>query len=63
MRLGAIVRKIELRQPTVTGHLKILVEAELVHSQPIKNWVFYRADKATITVALSKLSTMLPPEQ
>ncbi|MET0173333.1 helix-turn-helix transcriptional regulator [Agrobacterium sp. lyk4-40-TYG-31] len=61
--LGAIVRKIELRQPTVTGHLKILVEAELVHSKPIKNWVFYRADKAAITAAVSKLSTMLSPEQ
>ncbi|MBB4000662.1 ArsR/SmtB family transcription factor [Aureimonas pseudogalii] len=61
--LGAIVRKIELKQPTVTGHLKILAEAELVHSKPIKNWVFYKVDQAAITAALSKLSTTLSPER
>lgn len=61
--LGAIVRKIGLKQPTVTGHLKVLVEADLVHSKPIKNWVFYKADEAAITAALSKLNTLLLTEQ
>lgn len=40
--VGFITEKIGLRQPTVTNHMKILLEAGLVDSKKIKNWVFYK---------------------
>jgi len=53
--VGAIVDKIGLSQPTVTNHLRIMADAELVTHRPIKNWVFYKADKVAILKALESL--------
>ena len=53
--VGAIVAKIGLSQPTVTNHLRIMADAELVTYRPIKNWVFYMADRVAILKALENL--------
>lgn len=53
--VGAITDKIGLTQPTVTNHLRILADARLVTYRPIKNWVFYKADRAVILKALENL--------
>jgi len=46
--IGRIVDKIELSQPTVTSHMKVLEKAGLVNSKKIKNWVFYKPDREKI---------------
>ncbi len=53
--VGAITDKIGLTQPTVTNHLKVLADAQLVTTRPIKNWVFYKADRAVILGAFDTL--------
>ncbi len=57
--LGAIVRKIGLKQPSVTGHMKVLVAAKLVSSKNIKNWVFYKLEEDSIRLALGQLEKAL----
>jgi DNA-binding transcriptional ArsR family regulator len=53
--VGAIVDKIGLSQPTVTNHMRIMADAELVTYRPIKNWVFYKADRVVILKTLESL--------
>lgn len=53
--VGFITDKTGLSQPTVTAHMKTLEAAGLVTSKKIKNWVFYKADRA----ALARLSQSL----
>ena len=57
--VGFITQKIGLSQPTVTSHMKILAEAELVTSKQIKNWVFYKPDRVRIERAIAQLGTDL----
>lgn len=51
--VGRIVDKIGLSQPTVTSHMKLLADAELVTSKKIKNWVFYKPDRKAINAVFS----------
>jgi ArsR family transcriptional regulator, arsenate/arsenite/antimonite-responsive transcriptional repressor len=46
---------IDLTQPTISHHLKVLRNAGLLHSQRRGSWVYYRV----IPEALQKLSVML----
>jgi len=55
----SITEKIDLSQPTVTSHMRILEKAGLVSSKQIKNWVFYKPNAAYISAALGDLSKML----
>lgn len=57
--LGAIVRKLGLKQPSVTEHMKILVAANLVQSKSIKTWVFYKLDREACSEALDQLKEVL----
>jgi DNA-binding transcriptional ArsR family regulator len=43
-----IAEKLGVSAPTAGEHLKILVEAGFLHSQRIKQWVFYRRDEDAI---------------
>ncbi len=54
-----IVKKLELAQPTVTSHMRVLVDAGLVTSKPIKNWVFYRLDEAALAMAWQAFSNRM----
>ncbi len=43
-----IAEKLGLSQPTVSAHMKILTQAELVRSKRIKQWTFYKRDEKRI---------------
>ena len=43
-----IADKLGLSQPTVSEHMKVLTQAELVRSKRIKQWTFYKRDEARI---------------
>lgn len=57
--VGFLTDKIGLSQPTVTTHLQVLAEADLVRSKKIKNWVYYRLNTARIDALLGDLSVAL----
>lgn len=54
--VGFITQKIGLSQPTVTSHMKVLEAAGLVTGKSIKNWVFYKPNKALAADVFSQLS-------
>jgi DNA-binding transcriptional ArsR family regulator len=54
--VGFIADKIGLKQPTVTSHMKVLSAAGLVSSKQIKNWVFYKANRDVLRIALAKVA-------
>ncbi len=41
-----IARKLGVSQPTASEHLKILAAARLIRAKRIKQWTFYKRDKA-----------------
>ncbi len=43
-----IARKLKVSHPTASEHLKILVQAGLVRGKRIKQWTFYKRNKAQI---------------
>jgi DNA-binding transcriptional ArsR family regulator len=43
-----IARKLGVTQPTISEHMKILVQAGLVRPKRIKQWTFYRRDDRRI---------------
>jgi len=43
-----IAEKLGLSQPTVSEHLRILVQAGLIRPKRIKQWTFYRRDETRI---------------
>lgn len=57
--VGFITEKIGLSQPTVTKHLQVLTEARLVTSKRVKNWMFYRPDRASIENTYRNLGEIL----
>lgn len=57
--VGFITEKIGLSQPTVTAHMKILLDAGLVSSKQIKNWVFYKPNRDILRTHLSVVSKLL----
>jgi len=43
-----IAEKLGVSQPTASEHLKVLSQAGLVRAKRIKQWTFYKRDKARI---------------
>jgi ArsR family transcriptional regulator len=43
--------KLGVSQPTLSEHMKVLVQAGLVRAKRIKQWTFYRRDEAAIAEA------------
>jgi ArsR family transcriptional regulator len=43
-----IAEKLGVSQPTLSEHMRILVQAELVIPKRIKQWTFYRRNEAAI---------------
>src|SRR5271168_3863632 len=43
-----IAEKLGVSQPTVSEHMRILTQAGLVSAKRIKQWTFYRRDKARL---------------
>lgn len=40
-----IAEKLRITQPTLSGHMRILVQAGLVKSKRIKQWIFYKRNE------------------
>lgn len=43
-----IAEKLGLTQPSVSEHMKVLIQARLVRSKRIKQWTFYKRDEKRI---------------
>ena len=43
-----IAEKLGVSQPTVTEHMKLLVDIGAVRAKRIKQWTFYKRDEASI---------------
>jgi ArsR family transcriptional regulator len=52
-----IADKLGVSQPAVSEHLRILAQAGLVRGTPIKQWIFYRRDEATIREVKKAIQT------
>lgn len=50
-----IAEKLEVSQPTVTEHMRILQQAGLVSSKRVKQWTFYKRDETRISELKSSL--------
>lgn len=49
---GALIAaKLEVSQPTVSEHLKILTQAGLIRPKRVKQWTFYKRDEKEIAAA------------
>ena len=47
----SIAEKLDVSQPTTSRHMKVLVDAGLVHATRIKGWTFYKRDEKGIAHA------------
>jgi ArsR family transcriptional regulator len=54
-----IAEKLGVSQPTLSEHMRILVQAGLVTPKRIKQWTFYRRDEAAIGALKAALSSDL----
>jgi ArsR family transcriptional regulator len=49
-----IARKLQISQPTVSEHLKILSQAKLLKTKRLKGWTFYKRDEPAIKAMKTK---------
>jgi DNA-binding transcriptional ArsR family regulator len=54
-----LAAKLEISQPTLSEHMRILAGAELVTAKRIRQWVFYRRDEARIAALMRELATTI----
>jgi ArsR family transcriptional regulator len=50
-----IEAKVELSQPTISHHMKILTKAGLVEAEKIGQWMWYRRNEKSLREALNAL--------
>jgi len=53
-----IAEKLGLSQPTVSEHMRVLVQSGLVRAKRIKQWTFYRRDEQRLLAALRSLRAL-----
>ena len=51
-----IAEKLGVSQPTLSEHMRILVQADLVTAKRIKQWTFYRRNEARIAALKTTFS-------
>lgn len=54
-----LAEKLGIAQPTLSEHMRILVQAELVRAKRIKQWTFYRRDESTIDRLITDIKQRL----
>jgi ArsR family transcriptional regulator len=54
-----IAEKLEVSQPTLSEHMRVLVRSGLVTARRIKQWTFYRRDEARIAEIKKALAEQL----
>ena len=52
-----IAEKLQVTQPTLSEHMRILMQAGLVRAKRIKQWTFYRRDEAAIRALKARIDT------
>ena len=52
-----IAEKLKVSQPTLSEHMRILVQAELVTARRIKQWTFYRRNEPQIAALKAAFTT------
>lgn len=51
-----LAEKLQVTQPTLSEHMRILVQAGLVTATKIKQWTFYRRNEAQIAQAMERIA-------
>ena len=51
-----IAEKLNVTQPTLSEHMKVLTQAGLVRARRIKQWTFYRRDEDAIGAAKARIA-------
>jgi DNA-binding transcriptional ArsR family regulator len=54
-----IAEKLGISQPTLSEHMRILSDAELVQAKRIKQWIFYKRDERHIRALKKSIATEL----
>jgi DNA-binding transcriptional ArsR family regulator len=54
-----IAEKLGISQPTLSEHMRILVQAELVKPKKIKQWIFYRRNERRIRKLKKSIASQL----
>jgi DNA-binding transcriptional ArsR family regulator len=54
-----IAEKLGVSQPTLSEHMKLLVQAGLVRPKRIRQWIFYRRDEERIAAIKNELASEL----
>lgn len=54
-----IAEKLGVGQPTVSEHMRVLVQAGLVRAKRTKKWTFYRRDETAIEAAKAAIEAQL----
>jgi DNA-binding transcriptional ArsR family regulator len=50
-----IAEKLQVTQPTLSEHMRILAQAGLVRAKRIKQWTFYRRDEVAIRALKARI--------
>lgn len=58
-----IMHKLELTQPTISHHMKILEQSNLINSNKKGKWVFYSINQSTIFEIKDFLSKLTTPKE
>ena len=53
-----IARKLRISQPTLSEHMRILVEAGVVRGKRIKQWTFYQRNEERLREVRAKLGSL-----
>lgn len=51
-----LAEKLQVTQPTLSEHMRILVQAGLVTATKIKQWTFYRRNDAQIAQVMERIA-------
>jgi len=54
-----LAEKLNISQPTLSEHMRILAGAGLVDAKRIRQWVFYRRNEARIAAVMHDLATTI----
>ena len=54
-----IADKLDVSQPTLSEHMRVLVRAGLVRARKIKQWTFYKRDEASVSRAKQRIQDHL----
>ena len=54
-----IAEKLNITQPTLSEHMRILTQAGLVRGKRIKQWTFYKRDEEAIRALKARIDTAI----